>query len=102
MNAPNEYDILLCNLPYIPDNFKINDAATYEPKIAIFGGKDGLDIYRKLFDQLLKIHHRPLYILTESFPESHNRLSIIAKKSGYTLFKNDDFVQIFIDQQKVY
>jgi methylase of polypeptide subunit release factors len=30
--------ILLCNLPYVPDDFHINTAATHEPQHAIFGG----------------------------------------------------------------
>ncbi len=34
--------VLLCNLPYVPDNFQINPAAMREPRLAIFGGPDGI------------------------------------------------------------
>ena len=36
--SAKDYDILLCNLPYVPDGYQINKAATYEPHRAIFGG----------------------------------------------------------------
>ncbi len=32
-----DYDVLLCNLPYVPDNHKLNKAAKHEPFIALFG-----------------------------------------------------------------
>jgi release factor glutamine methyltransferase len=85
-------DILLCNLPYVPDNFQINQAAMHEPRLAIFGGSDGLDLYRKLFSQL---KHKPTYILTESLPPQHETLAAIATEYGYTLAKTDDFIQLF-------
>lgn len=89
------YTILLCNLPYIPDDFHINLAAAHEPKLAIFGGKDGLDIYRKLFKVLRHRQQKPLYILTESLPTFHPVLEDIAKKSSYSLIKSLDFIQAF-------
>jgi len=90
-----KYDILMCNLPYVPDDFKINLAASHEPEIAIFGGPDGLDIYRRLFDSLHKIHHQPLFILSEVLPTSHSELEKIAGRSNYVLSKTDDFIQLF-------
>ncbi len=44
--------MLLCNLPYVPDEFKLNEAAMNEPRLAIFGGHDGLNLYHKLFGQI--------------------------------------------------
>jgi release factor glutamine methyltransferase len=89
------YDILLCNLPYVPDDYQINEAAHYEPKIAIFGGPDGLEVYRRLFKQAQERTFRPLFILTESFPSQHQNLRQIAQDSGYRLIKTDDFIQVF-------
>jgi release factor glutamine methyltransferase len=97
-NSPKDYDILLCNLPYVPDNFPINTAATHEPKLAIFGGPDGLDVYRQLFKQLQDIQylqHRPLYILTESFPTQHALLSKIASEASYQPQYAIDFIQVY-------
>ena len=89
------FNILLCNLPYVPDDFPINQAASHEPSIAIFGGIDGLDLYRRLFDQIKIVANKPLYILTEALPQSHNVLTAIAIEFGYQLAKTNDFVQLF-------
>lgn len=89
------FDVLLCNLPYVPDTHQINAAALREPKIAIFGGPDGLNVYRKLFQQLTKRPKRPLYILTESLPPQHAALTALAANKGYTLAGSDDFIQLF-------
>lgn len=87
--------ILLCNLPYIPDDYQINPAANHEPRIAIFGGSDGLDLYRRLFKQVTKLAYKPLFLLTEALPPQHKVLSEIANKSGYKLIKSEDFIQVF-------
>ena len=90
-----DYDILLCNLPYVPDGHTVNKAASHEPKIAIFGGPDGLDLYRKLFKQIHKLTKQPLYILAESLPPQHDALTRIAGQHGYQLERTNDFIQVF-------
>ena len=89
------YDVLLCNLPYVPDGHQINQAARQEPSIAIFGGPDGLDLYRRLFGQAKKILKQPLYILSESLPPQHEALHRIATQNGYELVRASDFIQVF-------
>jgi release factor glutamine methyltransferase len=94
-NAPVAYDVLLCNLPYVPDEYPINDAAGFEPKIALFGGKDGLDLYKRLFDQIGNLQEQPLYLLIESLPAQHGELDKIAAQTGYKLQMTKDFIQLF-------
>ncbi len=94
-NNNADYDILLCNLPYVPDNFQVNTAALHEPSIALFGGPDGLDLYRRLFGQINKSGHKPQYILTESLPPQHEQLATIAAQAGYHQQADEDFVQLF-------
>lgn len=93
--SSQDFNVLLCNLPYVPDDHTINQAAMHEPRIAIFGGPDGLDVYRKLFEQVKKLPKRPLYILTEALPPSHEALSGLARAAGYELEKSEDFIQVF-------
>jgi release factor glutamine methyltransferase len=95
-----DYDVLLCNLPYVPDDHTVNKAALREPKLAIFGGPDGLGLYRKLFGQIRNLKKRPLYILTESLPPQHGSLAGIAKEHGYQLVQTDDFIQVFRNTPK--
>lgn len=89
------YDILLCNLPYVPDDFQINPAAQAEPRVAIFGGADGLDVYRKLFEQLRQADWRPKYVFTEALPFQHEHLAKIANDAGFEPAKTEDFIQVF-------
>lgn len=93
LQSPNS--IMLCNLPYVPDHFQINPAAMAEPRIAIFGGSDGLDLYRKLFQQLQKLRSKPNFIFTESMPPQHEELTSIAATADFSLEKTDDFIQVF-------
>lgn len=94
-NAKQHADVLLCNLPYVPDDYKINRAALHEPPLAIFGGTDGLEIYRKLFGQIQKQEYKPLFILTEAFEFQHKNLQKLAEPVDYQLIKSDGFVQAF-------
>jgi methylase of polypeptide subunit release factors len=95
--------ILLANLPYVPDNYPVNKATTFEPDIALFAGKDGLDFYRKLFEQLAtvastensKLETQNCLVFTESLPEQHGELENIAKRAGYKLLKTQDLIQVF-------
>ena len=90
-----DYHILLCNLPYVPDDHQINEAAAQEPRLAIFGGPDGLNIYRRLFSQVSELSKRPLFILTESLPPQHPALQKLAEANGYGLRQVEDFIQLF-------
>jgi release factor glutamine methyltransferase len=87
---------LLCNLPYVPDGFSINIAATHEPTLAIFGGSDGLDYYRLLFEQLKVKHLGTSYIFCESLPVQHKGLAQIATRAGFRQQHEQDFIQLFV------
>lgn len=93
--SSQDYDVLLCNLPYVPDDYQINLAALHEPRLAIFGGPDGLDLYRKLFKQTQDAPKQPLYILCESLPLQHDDLEAIATTANYRLEQAEDFIQCF-------
>jgi release factor glutamine methyltransferase len=93
--AHRRYDVVLANLPYVPDYYKINQAAAMEPRLAIFGGRDGLDIYRRFFAQLHRLHQPSKFVLTESLPPQHESLAGIAEKNGYKLLQSQDFIQLY-------
>lgn len=96
--APSIFDTPICilaNLPYVPDDHEINQAAMNEPRLAIFGGKDGLDLYKKLFAQLDTHRNSEVLLYTESLPSQHTALSLLAKEHGFILAKSEDFIQAF-------
>ena len=90
-----EYQVILANLPYVPDSWHINEAAAMEPKVAIAGGKDGLELYRRMFKQLARLENQPHFILSEALPPQHEGLVHLATAAGYKLAGAQDFIQIF-------
>lgn len=87
--------IILANLPYVPDDYQINDAALQEPRLAIFGGQDGLDAYRRMFSQLSEYTNTEITVFTESLPFQHAALQSIAYADGFTEVTEEDFIQVF-------
>jgi len=82
----------VANLPYVPDDYPINDAARHEPALALFSGADGLEHYRKLFVQLPSV---AAWIITEALESQHSQLKKIAEQAGYSLLGHDGLAQVF-------
>lgn len=91
----SDISVIMANLPYVPDTHAINQAAMHEPRQAIFGGPNGLDLYRRMFTQIKKQNKWPEYILAESFDFQHRELALIAKKAGFEEIEALNFIQIF-------
>lgn len=87
--------VLLCNMPYVPDAYPVNEAVRHEPAHAVFGGRDGLDYYRKLFSQLDSYSLSASYIITESLQHQHKALADIAATYSYSLQKTEGLAQLF-------
>lgn len=79
--------IIVANLPYLSEkiyNSTMPDVKNHEPKIALYGGSDGLEYYKRLFKQI-QIIKENCYMLhvscyMEISPEQKKKLSKIAKK----------------------
>ncbi len=77
-NIVRHPDIIVTNLPYIP-NYRIpyldSSVKDFEPHIALDGGKDGFDLYRKLFAQINKKGWKPKLIIGE-IDYTHGELAL--------------------------
>lgn len=80
----NAYDLVFANLPYVPENYPINRAASYEPRAALFSGADGLDHYRSFWRQVAAATIKPVHIITEALPEQHPSLEAMALSASYS------------------
>ncbi len=92
---PEDIRVLMTNLPYVPDGLITSPEIKYEPETALFSGKDGLDHYRKFWQQVSGLVFKPQHILTESLKEQHQAMIKLAKMSGYELTKTRILVQHF-------
>jgi release factor glutamine methyltransferase len=55
-------DVVVSNPPYIPEADEAGlqkEVRLYEPRAALYGGTDGLDLYRRLMEQLTKLKSLP-------------------------------------------
>ena len=64
-------DLIVANLPYLDDNYKNllkssnKMSLKFEPKMALRGGKFGLDVYQRLFIQINQLKNKPKLIIGE-------------------------------------
>ena len=55
-DVQGEFELILCNPPYVERGASLApEVAEWEPDGALFGGADGLDAYRRLAPQLLRL-----------------------------------------------
>lgn len=67
-NVAGSFDIVVANLPYIGEKkyrFVSKEAFAYEPHVALFGGENGLQLYERLFKQMVGQVWRPRILLGE-------------------------------------
>lgn len=88
----DSYDIIICNPPYIREDDE-DVYAPYEPKIALYSGKDGLDSYKKIFSNLDKVLNSNGLACFEL--ESTNATAIIDLLQS--LYKAEHKYEIFLD-----
>lgn len=99
-NIKGRYDFIFANPPYIPTTKRRRiqkSVLKYEPKQALFGGKDGLFYIRKFLSQVKNYLRRPASanasarqskIFMEFSPEQKKEIGKLLKKYGY---KNHEF-----------
>jgi release factor glutamine methyltransferase len=77
-----KFDTIVTNLPYLSDDADLMPEVKREPAVALFGGPDGLDLYRR-FLAALPDHLSPGgYLFTECDPWQHEALTAEAAKHG--------------------
>lgn len=87
---------MLVNLPYVPENLITSEEITKEPAEALFSGEDGMEHYKKFWQQIALLNNKPTHIITESLAVQHQQMPQLASSAGYTLSKTKDLIQLFI------
>lgn len=77
INLDKSKDLIVCaNLPYLEDNYKLDKLTEKEPKLALYAGEDGLDLYRQLIWQLRQLKNNNIVAYLE-----------LTKKQAYKLIE---------------
>lgn len=89
-NINSKYDIIVSNPPYITseDMKTLQDEVKKEPKLALDGGKDGLDFYKKITEE------SKLYLKNKGFlvfEIGHNQYEDIKNILEYNNFENINY-----------
>ena len=79
--AGKRYDVIIANLPYIPsaDLPRPPDPASFEPRLALDGGPDGLALYRKLMRDLADLVEPGGIVLLEAAPPTIEELTALLR-----------------------
>lgn len=80
-NLNKKYDVIISNPPYIKTNEKIEDIVKKnEPHLALYGGEDGLDCYKKILKNIKKFLKNNFLIAFEiGYTQKDEIISLIKK-----------------------
>ena len=81
-----KYDLIVSNPPYIPTREMRNlskDITNYEPMIALNGGKDGLDLIKKVIYKSLKLLKKNGLLAIEIGNQQYLRVSGLLCQNGF-------------------
>lgn len=87
-----QFETIVANLPYLKDDDELLPEVKNEPKVALLGGKDGLELYRKFFEQIPKRLAKNGFVFIESDPWQHPDLIKIAGSVDLKPIEQDYFV----------
>lgn len=77
-NIVEPVDVIVTNLPYIPSAripYLDSSVRDFEPQVALDGGKDGFELYRKLFFQIKEKSWKPKLLIAE-IDYTHGELAV--------------------------
>ncbi len=84
----NNFDIIVSNPPYIKTNEikKLSKQVQTEPSIALDGGEDGLEIYRRILEQAYKYLNNDGYLCLEiGYDQKQDLINLIKNYKYYVI-----------------
>lgn len=91
----DELDIILANLPYVPEYFDVSSDVKHEPYLALYAGSDGLQLIRELFSQMPKKLSQGGIVILESLEMQHQAVQNIARDHNFSLLETENLIQVF-------
>lgn len=69
--------ILVANLPYIPQHWPKHFSTQFEPNVALFGGREGVELYYRLAVEIEKLQHKPIALFFEGFEFQISKIEMV-------------------------
>ena len=91
-NIPDGFDLIVSNPPYIPSadiELLQREVKDYEPRLALDGGEDGLDIYRRIADEACKHLKKEGVLLMEVGIGEAQAIVKLFKDNAYAMIAQD-------------
>lgn len=86
---PSTYDIILSNPPYIENDFPLDKSVSlYDPSLALFGGIDGLDAYRTIFQNTKNYMHNESFLILEIGFNQFTAIQTLARQYDFQIINN--------------
>jgi len=89
-NINNKYDFILANPPYVAqDRIKEvdDDTLRHEPHVALFSGKDGLNIIRILIKEARNYLNKNGRLIFEFDPDQKDEIEKLIKENNYSYYE---------------
>jgi release factor glutamine methyltransferase len=98
-NIRGTFDAIVTNLPYLRNDADLMPEVIKEPGVALFGGEDGLALYRRFFQDLAGYLDPGGYVFTECDPWQHEALSVEAKHAGLLPVESSNYFILGFQRQ---
>jgi release factor glutamine methyltransferase len=93
-NVDGRFDTIVANLPYLRDDAReeLMEEVKYEPSVSLFGGSDGLELYRAMLAEIAGYLEPGGLFFAECDPWQHGALIAEARKYGLEPIEEGYFI----------
>lgn len=89
--TPEQFDVIVANLPYVDKSWERSPETAYEPRLALFADDGGLALINELIEQTPAILKPGGYVLLEADPEQHAAIVEKASQNDLTHLASQDY-----------
>lgn len=84
VQPPDSFNLVLANLPYVPEGEAVSAEVQHDPATALYGGKDGLDIVRRFVKEALPHLADRALVMLEVGHDQGEATRTLMEELGYT------------------
>ncbi|MFI3243998.1 MAG: peptide chain release factor N(5)-glutamine methyltransferase [Akkermansia sp.] len=84
VTPPHDFDLVLANLPYVPEGEEGSVELSHDPATALYGGEDGLDIVRRFLKEALPYLASHALVMLEVGHDQGHAVASLMQELAYT------------------